>query len=332
MTASEPVEREYVTDSGFVRRLAWASVETVLLTRTRVVTLAIFTVGASAAMVYITEHPQLILLPVIYLGIYALLALVSYLAAFVSGTRTIPVGSRYTATMLAQTLVVGSPKISAEVPYASYGRVRRAGEFVAFNLSGMRTTTLLPACLFPDGDFDRLVEAVVSRRAPESSPEDLVRTFDHVYIADAGHPRRWAWALYKWLWTGNPIGLVILALVAVLTITVTITSGEWVLLTALIFVLSLGLAAIGAYFSVWRLYRRVAPPGTVYGLRFGETALQIRAPFSRTQLDYSWFRSVARRKGFVTLRARQGLGVIFLPTQLFPGEELERLAALIAHS
>lgn len=163
-------EHAYVTDAGFVGRLARSVTARLFLRGPMVVMLGLLAgIGivlllvsllglllAATGNVSVAEATPVLGGAAFVLGFAALLVLLSYALIRLQLRRAIPVGSIYELGFGADALRMRGPVNSSEMPYSTYRRARRRGQFV--EIAGRRgvARVTLPAQLFPGTGLERL--------------------------------------------------------------------------------------------------------------------------------------------------------------------------------
>lgn len=345
---SIPVTREFTTGPGFTSRLAWAQLRSSFRAWTVLPIVLVTLLMLGLAVFGIVQQQSGTIIYLVYPVI--MVALVGF--AFLITRRQVesltPQGSLYTVTRGAETIVVGIGSTTAEVPYGTYSRVDRVGEFVALRFRTTNASLLLPAELFPDDEFNELGAAVADPAAATAVlalSGGLGTGLDHEYVTDAAFvPRLARSALIRAFLRGPMIvilviitGLGLLMLLGGLLGLILVGTGGIPLSevgpmfgAAAFFLGFTALIVFGSYLLIRRQLGKVIPVGSVYGIGFGERTLTMRGPVNSAELPYSSYKIAKRRGHFVELIGTRGNGRVTLPAQLFPSGALEHLNALLA--
>ena len=345
---SIPVTREYTTGAGYTSRLAlaqlrasfrgWALVPFVLV--------LVLMIGFA---IYAISQQQVGALSslLIYPAILMVLLAVVFFVTKQQADRITPTGSPYSATMNDDSVRIRIGSITTEVPYGTYSKVARSGEFVILRFRTTRANLILPAALFPDEDFDTLVAAVTdpdAATAVTALADGLGTGLDHEYITDARYAPRLARSALSKAFLRGPM-IVILVIVTGLGLLMLLGGFLGLLLagtgrvplsevgpmfgSAAFFLGFSALVIFGSYLLIRMQLRKVIPVGSVYGIAFGERTLIMRGPVNSAELPYTSYKRARRRGSFVELVGTRGNGRVTLPGELFPGTELERLNRLL---
>lgn len=345
---SIPVTREYTTGPGFTTRLAWAQLRSSYRGRGLLPlgVIVVVLVGLGILGIVTRQANVLIFLigyPLLIVGLVALtLAFTKRQADLLT-----PVGSPYRATLGEKSLRVLMGSITSEVPYGTYARVDRVGEFVALRFRSTRLSLILPAELFPGEDFDALAAAVANPAAATAGDAlagGLGTGLEHEYITDAGFATRLARMTIIRAFVRGPM-IVILVILTALGLLMLLGGLLGLLLAgtgnisfsevgpmfaaAAFFLGFTALVVGGSILLVRAQLRRIIPVGSVYGIGFGPATLTMRGPVNSAEIPYSSYKKARRRGQFVELIGTRGNGRVTLPAQLFPGTELERLNSLL---
>jgi len=164
------LDHEYVTDADYVPRFAKAALIRAFLRGPMIVILVIITalgllmlLGGMLGLLLVgtgrtplSEVGPMFGAAAFFLGFSALIIFGSYLLIRTQLRKVIPVGSVYGIGFGESTLIMRGPVNSAELPYSSYKKARRRGDFV--ELVGTRGSgrVTLPAQLFPGAELERL--------------------------------------------------------------------------------------------------------------------------------------------------------------------------------
>ena len=262
--------------------------------------------------------------------------------------RTSPDGSLHSVTLGENSMILTVGSVSSEVPYSTYSRVRRRGGFVLLRIRSTRQLAILPAALFPGGDFDRLVAAVANPAAAPATTAfsgSTAAAYDREYVTDAGFTARLARSATLRLFTRGPL-VVILAIVTAIGLLLLLVGAlglllaatgnasideAWPVLIGAACVLGFAvLQVVGVSLLLRTQLRRMIPVGSVYGMSLDAEALRLRGPDSSSVLPYAGYRRARTRGRFVEVVGQRGIARLTLPVELFPEGELDRLNGLLA--
>lgn len=327
--------REYVSGPGFARRAVFAQslrgvlIPSVLLSALFAVLTALLAVGGATDFVQTVWWAF-----ALFFALYALLVVLALLAAYRSTRKHIPEGSRFTAQLRGTSLAFSGPLGTADVAYSAYRRVERRHGFVILRLRQSRLATVIPAELFHEGEFDRLVAAVADAAWSPVRNTDAPE-LDYWMVTDAAHVRQIARATTRYALT-RPATLVVLVIVALPAVLgVLLTSLSVVLhrdplvgLPPIIFSLVIIGPVIGlVYLAALRVHWRQNPAGSRLELGLTADGIAMRNAQYRTELPYSRVRGVRRRGAFTVLLTRPGS--VIIPSRLLPPEAEQRLLAAL---
>jgi len=344
---SNPETREYVTGPGFTMRLARAQLLSGLSSWTWIpVALVYIMLGVGVVRLGGEGFGWAIALAA-FLVFIVLVCLGLLLWSARIAERTSPLGTRYSATLGDNSMNIAIGPVSSDVPYSTYNRARRRGDFVLLRLRSLRQSVLLPAELFPGSDFDQLVAAVAdpgAAPAAKALPGGPAEGFEWIYVTDTGYASRLARSSTVRLYTRGAmvviVGFLLLVgglalLIGLIGLLLAVTGNIPFAEIAPIFAAAaffLGFAALAVFgsFSLLRAQlRRLIPVGSIYELGFGADALRLRGPVNSSELPYSTYLRARRRGQFVEIAGRRGIPRVTLPAQLLPGTGLDRLNALL---
>lgn len=155
-------------------------------------------------------------------------------------------------------------------------------------------------------------------------------TTEREYITDAGFARRIALAYPL---KSRRIGFIFLGVIALLLGLVSLLGLEDILSLWASFL------AVVAFFTaahtalllvIYRTQQKQIPTGSRFTARLGEHSLDFSGPLGTAEVDYSTYRRVFKRGAFVFAEIAGSKTFTVLPEQLLPGEEFDRLVALVA--
>jgi hypothetical protein len=163
-TETIPIAHEYVTDASFATRAARSYTRFLLSRPPVVLTLVVLLVVGIVALVAgsALSVPAFSAIGVIYLLVPVLAVPTIYLRTRSGNSRRVPVGSRIALGLGADAMRLDGPLGSSHTHYRAYSAVYRSGDFAILRLMGVRVYSLLPIQLLPNGDFEKLRDAIAA--------------------------------------------------------------------------------------------------------------------------------------------------------------------------
>lgn len=158
----------------------------------------------------------------------------------------------------------------------------------------------------------------------------MEETREREYITDAG----FAWRIARaYPMKSRRIGFIFLGVIALLLGLVSLLGLEdilslWTSFLAVVAFFTVAHAAL--LLVIYRTQQKQIPTGSRFTARLGEHSLDFSGPLGTAEVDYSTYRRVFKRGAFVFAEIAGSTTYTALPQQLLPGEEYDRLVALVA--